>query len=160
MRVPRLARACLSLRTHPNCTIAARRPHATVNRSVAATLIHLVCAAQAQALFEVIDANGDGELTFREVKVGLLKINNSGKRHGVSGKLVKSAQAVFDSADVDKDKRVNARELYEFMRATTVRCFSRGEERMGWNGEDGRRQKTAERREARKDPPSPSLFSP
>lgn len=36
-------------------------------------------------------------------------------QHGASGELAKTAHAVFESADVDTDRRINAEEFYQFM---------------------------------------------
>eukprot|EP01051_Picozoa_sp_SAG22_P002530 SAG22_NODE_114_length_19318_cov_13.809980_4_plen_305_part_00 len=74
-----------------------------------------ISRAECDALFKLIDKDGDGGLTRREIKKGLKDINKHGKAHGLSGKLVKSAKQVFDVADDDGSKRIDEDEFYEFM---------------------------------------------
>ena len=60
---------------------------------------------ESDALFAKLDANSDGQLSYREIRKGLSNIKES------TG-LVQTAQQILSGADVDNDSRVDAAEFY------------------------------------------------
>ena len=79
----------------------------------------VISREECDALFRAIDRNNDSQLTRKEVKKSLSEIQESAKDHGMNKKLVKSAKAIFKSADEDNSKKLDADEFYVFMRDAT-----------------------------------------
>ena len=79
----------------------------------------MISREECDALFRAIDRNNDSQLTRKEVKKSLSEIQESAKDHGMNKKLVKSAKAIFKSADEDNSKKLDADEFYVFMRDAT-----------------------------------------
>ena len=65
------------------------------------------------ALFEQLDANGDGALSQNEIKKGLAAVKET------TG-LVQSAKQIFHGADADGDRSVDADEFYAHMAENTT----------------------------------------
>ena len=63
---------------------------------------------ECDALFEKLDANGDGALSQNEIKKGLAAVKET------TG-LVQSAKQIFRGADANSDRVVDADEFYAYM---------------------------------------------
>eukprot|EP01052_Picozoa_sp_SAG31_P031176 SAG31_NODE_3276_length_4474_cov_11.371429_1_plen_414_part_10 len=87
--------------------------HATV--AEADHSLHQITRQDCDSLFNRLDRNNDGKLSLKEVKHGVDAINNVGRDHGLSDKIVKSAKRFFKEVDFDASKRVDADEFYDFM---------------------------------------------
>lgn len=68
---------------------------------------------ESDALFAKLDANSDGQLSYREIRKGLSNIKES------TG-LVQTAQQILSGADVDNDSRVDAAEFYFYLQRETL----------------------------------------
>ena len=67
---------------------------------------------ECDALFVQIDADGNGQLSLKEVKAGIKVIKSTSS-------LTRSAKKIFGAADASSDKMLDADEFYEYMSDAT-----------------------------------------
>ena len=85
-----------------------KREAETVAVAIAAGNISL---EESDTLFEMIDIDGDGQLTQKEIKKGLGQIK-------ASTGLAKKAKDIFQAADASGDKKIDSAEFFTYMKTT------------------------------------------